>query len=83
MLVHSFLYYQLNTNIISDTTFDAWARELANLMRDYPEDAKLTYHYKSFKDFTGDTGYDLPFADPLVQSRAQQLLNIQRKMVKK
>lgn len=83
MLVHSFLYYQLNENIISDTTFDAWARELANLMRDYPEDAKQSHHYRAFKDYTGDTGYDLPFGDPLVQSRAQQLLKYHKERLKK
>lgn len=31
ILVHSFLYYRMNTSIIPDSTYDEWARDLAEL----------------------------------------------------
>ncbi len=33
ILVHSFLYYQLNENIIDDFTFDKWSKELHEAMQ--------------------------------------------------
>lgn len=74
LLVHSFLYYQLDTSVISDHTFDLWSKELAEAMREYPEIAKKSYHYKAFKDFDGSSGFDLPFHHPEVQNRGYHLL---------
>lgn len=74
LLVHSFLYYQLDTNIISDHTFDLWSSELAYAMKHYPEIAEQSFYYKAFKDFDGSSGYDLPFNHPHVQNKAYQLL---------
>lgn len=74
LLVHSFLYYQLDTNIISDTTFDLWSDELAKAMKSHPKLAEQTHHYKAFKDFDGSSGFDLPFTTPDVQNRAYHLL---------
>ena len=37
MLVHSYIYYELNDNIISDNTWSKWAVELADLQNKYPE----------------------------------------------
>jgi len=78
LLVHSFLYYQLDTQIISDHTFDLWSAELAKAMKDYPEIAEQSYHYKAFKDFDGSSGFDLPFTHPHVQNRAYQLLDYKK-----
>lgn len=33
MLVHSYIYYKLNDNIISDSTWSKWAVELADLQK--------------------------------------------------
>lgn len=74
LLVHSFLYYQLDKNIISDYTFDLWSSELAKAMKDYPSLAERTFHYKFFKNFDGSSGFDLPFNHPEVQNRAYRLL---------
>ena len=37
ILVHSYIYYELNTNLISDATFDEWAKELAQLIKNNPD----------------------------------------------
>lgn len=74
ILVHSFLYYQLNTNIISDHTFDDWSKELADLMNEHPDIAKQSLCYKEFKTFDGSSGYDLPYHSPEVQNTGYRLL---------
>lgn len=74
LLVHSYLYYQRNTNIIDDYTFDRWSKELADAIQKYPEVFKQSYHYKDFKEFDGSTGAFLPYANPDVQSRGEQLI---------
>ena len=35
LIVHSCIYYRLNDNLISDATYDKWARELARLHQKY------------------------------------------------
>lgn len=65
MLVHSILYYEMNTNIVPDPTFDAWAHELAALQLAHPvESASVEYMRDEFKDWTGDGGSHLPLRDP-------------------
>ena len=36
LLVHSYIYYELNDSIISDDTWSKWAVELEELQRKYP-----------------------------------------------
>ena len=79
ILVHSFLYYQMNTSVISDYTFDMWSKELATLLQDYPEESKQTVYYEEFKEFDGSSGYDLPFYYPSVQQAGTALLNYRKK----
>lgn len=65
VLVHSILYYEMNTNLLPDATFDLWAHELAELQVAHPEEsAKVEYMREEFKDFTGDGGSHLPLLDP-------------------
>ena len=75
ILVHSFLYYQLNENIISDSDFDLWSKELYELMKNYPEIAKKSAYSEGFGKFDGSSGFDLPYNVPEVQSKGYQLLN--------
>jgi hypothetical protein len=74
ILVHSFLYYQLNENIIDDYTYDLWCKELAELIAAYPEEAKQSVYYKEFKTFDGSSGFDLPYANPEVQNTGYKIL---------
>lgn len=75
ILVHSFLYYQLNENIISDYTFDLWSKELAEVMQNEPELVKQSVYYEAFKDFDGSSGYNLPYSHPDIQDAGMRLLN--------
>lgn len=59
ILVHSYLYYELSTNIISDTTFDAWCKELVQLQSNYPKESEKAVFADVFRDWTGFSGYDL------------------------
>lgn len=83
ILVHSFLYYQLNENIVSDSDFDRWSKELYEAMKENPEIAKQTVYYKDFLEFDGSSGYDLPYANPEIQSTGFKLLKIHAEMRKK
>lgn len=78
LTVHSFLYYQLNTNIISDNTFDAWSRELVELQDDYPELSKEVEFASYFEGFDGSTGFGLPYHFPEFQNKGYQLLKIHK-----
>ena len=43
ILVHSYLYEKCNVNIIDDSTWDKWAKELVSLIHKYPDIARLCY----------------------------------------
>lgn len=63
MLVHSYIYYELNENVISDATWSRWAKELAQLQNDYPEISEQVEEYEQFKDWDGSTGAFLKFGE--------------------
>jgi hypothetical protein len=72
--VHSILYYRFDTTIVPDSTFDAWAQELALLQSTHPEDSgAVEYYREEFKDFAGETGFHLPLWDPRAQRVARYL----------
>ena len=60
ILVHSFIYYYLNDNVISDKRFDKLCRLLVRKIEQYgpKKMAKTEYGYV-FHDFDGSTGFDL------------------------
>lgn len=80
ILVHSAIYYRFNESIISDFTYDAWSKELADLQKKYPKEAAQAPYAKEFADFDGSTGFDLPTSDPWVVNKAQQLLAYHKKL---
>ena len=59
ILVHSILYYELNTGIVSDKQFDANAYQLVKLQKDNPEDSERSQYWYVFYDFDGSTGFHL------------------------
>ena len=79
MLVHSYLYYQLNNNIIDDHTFDRWAKELVELQELCPEEARKARFHEEFLEFDGSSGYDLPYTMPAIQAIGDKLLRNWRK----
>ena len=73
MIVHSYLYYEADSPIISDDQWQSWADELTLLQAEYPKACKLGYYDKEFADWDGTTGNHLP-RNILVQQRAEQVL---------
>ena len=60
ILVHSYIYYELNNNVISDKYYDAKSKELVQLKNEYPELWRKSMYYKQFKDdYNGATGFTL------------------------
>ena len=60
IIVHSYIYYELNNNIISDKKYDEKAKELVKYKNDYPELWKTSQYYKQFgEDYNGATGFTL------------------------
>lgn len=76
ILVHSYIYYELNQNIISDTQWNKWAHELVELQKKYPKEAKSTKYADKFTDFDGSTGMDLAYFDDFIVNRANYLLSM-------
>lgn len=74
ILVHSFLYYRLDENIISDQSYDSWSHELADSMEEHEAEFKQTEYYKDFIGFDGSTGMDLPIGSPEIERVALRLL---------
>jgi NAD-dependent DNA ligase len=63
MLVHSYIYYELNQNIVDDHTWAKWAKELQQLQQDYPEESKQVEEYEQFKNWDGSSGAFLKFGE--------------------
>lgn len=76
MLIHSSLYYDHNTNVISDKQFDTWARELVQLQKAYPDIAKTVDWADAFADWDATTGAFLPLKDPWVVKTAMRFITI-------
>lgn len=74
ILVHSYVYYESNKNLVSDQVYDSWCKELVQLQEDYPKISKSVDYYKEFKDFDGSSGYDLPYNYPEIVEKAQLFL---------
>lgn len=62
ILVHSYLYYELNENLISDTQWSEWALELEELQSKYPDIADQVEYADAFKGFDHSTGANLKSA---------------------
>jgi hypothetical protein len=70
MLVHSYIYYHMDDNIVSDDKWQQWADELTELQK---RKQNIGFYDKEFADWSGASGAFLPF-DPWVKERAKKLL---------
>lgn len=57
--LHSTIYYCYDCNIISDSEYDRFCRELVELQSLYPQESKEAPLYEAYKDFDGSTGFHL------------------------
>lgn len=74
ILVHSLIYYELDMNLIPDSTWSEWALELVALQNAHPDVAAEVIFADAFKDFDGSTGFNLPFKDEQIVNIAYRLL---------
>ena len=80
MLVHSCLYYQLDTSIVTDGQWQEWADELTQLQKDHPKLCEgMGWYDEYFRDWSGATGMHLPHRDPWVLKTATYLKENQEK----
>lgn len=76
ILIHSYLYYERDTNIVPDSKWAEWGKELVSLTEKYPEVAKQVPYGEGFEDFDASTGYGLPYDKPNLVKTACKLANI-------
>lgn len=77
MYVHSYLYYEMNQNIVSDHVWAKWAKELAELQAKYPKESSEVEYYEDFKDWDGSSGAFLNFPD-FSKTVAHRLLKLSK-----
>lgn len=63
MLVHSYIYYELDDNLVSDAQWAKWAKELEQLQKNYPKESAEVEYYEDFKDWDGSSGAFLNFEE--------------------
>ena len=78
ILVHSLLYYELDTSLVSDTQWAEWAKELVELQATHPSVSSQVIFAEAFKGFDGSTGFNLPYNDAQVVNIAYRLLKRER-----
>ena len=59
ILVHSYLYYELNDNVVDDKTYDNNAQQLMRYKKKYKADYNNSRYYSIFYDYDGSTGMHL------------------------
>ena len=64
ILVNSFAYYELDSNILTDFQYDDNAKQLAELKKQYPDEFARSRYYEYFHDYCQDdihytSGFDL------------------------
>lgn len=66
ILVNSFCYYELDSNLLTDYDYDANAKQLAELKKQYPDEFKRSRYFEYFKDYCSEddnvhytSGFDL------------------------
>ena len=78
ILVHSCIYYVFDENIISDSQWSKWAKELVKLQKEYPQIANRVDYSKEFNGFDASTGYHLPIRNIEIMNKAQELLSLNK-----
>ena len=75
MLVHSYIYYEMNNNLVSDSIWSKWAMELVDLQAKYPHIADKVVFAEDFADWDGSSGAFLTYANkPNIVNTANRLV---------
>lgn len=59
IIVHSVIYYELDSSVIKDAQFDFNSKLLVSMAKSNTSQFKATRWYYVMKDFDGSTGFDL------------------------
>lgn len=60
IVLHSYIYYELDDNVISDHEYNELGHELAEYKQQYPDLWKNSMYYEQFGDeYDGSSGYDI------------------------
>jgi len=73
MLIHSYVYYKLDTSLVSDDIWQKWANELVDMQKVYG--TKFGHYDEEFEGWDATTGYHLP-SDNWVVTKANYLVSI-------
>lgn len=74
IMVHSCLYYRLNTSVIDDSTYDQFGKDLQILQKVFPDLSKEVEYHEYFEYYTETTsGFDLPIHLPEIVEAALHL----------
>lgn len=79
ILIHSCIYYEFNDNILEDYQYDAFAKELKQLVKDNPKEAQQALFNDEFKQWDKSdcpSGYDLPYNNAWVRDKAIYLMRL-------
>lgn len=77
MLVHSYIYYEMDKNVVSDSKWSKWAKELVDLQERHPEIAKKVPYAKDFEGWDGNSGAYLDYANkPNIITTAEMLVRL-------
>jgi hypothetical protein len=57
LLVHSYLYYELDISVVSDHLYDKNQQQLKELIEDHREDFKNSRYYYAMSEFDGSSGF--------------------------
>lgn len=74
VLIHSYLYYERNTTLISDLKYDRLTRLLVEKQNENKAIIERTEYGKVFNSFDGSTGFDL--LDKLSEKERKKIVKI-------
>ena len=76
ILVHSSIYYNYDTNIITDAQFDKFCNDLIKLQKEYPHLAQQCVYHEEFKKLEHASGFDLPYNMIEIRTKAMYLMKL-------
>lgn len=60
IILHSYIYYELDNNLVEDRVYDLKAKELVKLKNENPDLWRSSEYYQQFgDDYNGATGFTL------------------------
>lgn len=61
LIIHSIIYYDLDSNVISDQLYNKKSKELEKLVQTHRNSLEECYYKDCLIDFTSATGFDLKY----------------------